>query len=99
MGTRCDTRVAKRYTVFGRVQGVGFRYFADRAARQLGLCGYVRNCQGGSVEAYAIGEPAVLERFKRLLAEGPRSAQVTTVEESEESVSARYTDFVIEGGW
>ena len=81
------------------MQGVGFRYFADRAARQLGLCGYVRNCPGGCVEAYAIGEPAMLDRFKLLLAEGPRSAQVTVVEESEESVSSRYTDFVIEGGW
>jgi acylphosphatase len=93
------SRVAKKYRVWGRVQGVGFRYFADRAARQLGLCGYVRNCPGGSVEAYAIGEPAMLDRFKTLLAEGPRSAQVTTVEEFDESVSSRYKEFVIEGGW
>jgi acylphosphatase len=93
------SRVAKKYRVWGRVQGVGFRYFADRAARQLGLCGYVRNCPGGSVEAYAIGEPAMLDRFKALLAEGPRSAQVTTVEEFDEPVSSRYKEFVIEGGW
>lgn len=99
MGSRSEARVAKKYTVLGRVQGVGFRYFADRAARKLGLCGYVKNCPGGSVEAYAIGDPAALERFKHLLAEGPRSAQVTKVEESDESVSPRYTDFVIEGGW
>lgn len=99
MGSRSKNRVAKKYTILGRVQGVGFRYFADRAARQLGLCGYVKNCPGGSVEAYAIGEPAVLDRFKLLLAEGPRSAQVTRVEESDEAVSSRYTDFVIEGGW
>jgi acylphosphatase len=97
--TRSETRIAKKYRVLGRVQGVGFRYFADRAARQLGLCGYVRNCPEGSVEAYAIGEPAKLERFKLLLAQGPRSAQVIKVEESDESVSFRYTDFVIEGGW
>ena len=99
MGARRETRVAKKYTISGRVQGVGFRYFADRAARQLGLCGYVRNCPGGTVEAYAIGEPAILERFRRLLAEGPRSAYVTSVEEYDESVNSRYTDFVIEGGW
>ena len=99
MGSRGETRIAKKYRVLGQVQGVGFRYFADRAARQLGLCGYVKNCPGGSVEAYAIGEPARLERFKQLLAEGPRSAQVTRVEESDECVSSRYTNFVVEGGW
>ena len=99
MGSRGKTRVAKKYKIMGRVQGVGFRYFADRAARQLGLCGYVKNCPGGGVEAYAIGEPEMLDRFKLLLAEGPRSAQVTCVEESDESVSSRYTGFVIEGGW
>ncbi|HXJ91420.1 MAG TPA: acylphosphatase [Terriglobia bacterium] len=91
--------MAKKYKIMGRVQGVGFRYFADRAARQLGLCGYVKNCPGGSVEAYAIGEPEMLDRFKLQLAEGPRSAQVTAVEESDECVIARYTSFVIEGGW
>jgi acylphosphatase len=99
MGERSKTRVAKKYRVLGRVQGVGFRYFADRAARQLSLCGYVKNCLGGSVEAYAIGEPEMLDRFKLLLAEGPRGALVTSVEESDESVSSRYMSFVIEGGW
>jgi len=99
MGSQGETRVAKKYRVLGRVQGVGFRYFADRAARQLGLCGYVKNCPGGSVEAYAIGEPETLDRFKLLLAEGPRSARVASLEESDESVSSRYTSFVIEGGW
>jgi acylphosphatase len=99
MGRHGETRVARKYRVLGRVQGVGFRCFADRAARQLGLSGYVKNCPGGSVEAYAIGEPETLDRFKLLLAEGPRSAHVTTVEESDEPVSSRHTGFVIEGGW
>jgi acylphosphatase len=99
MRPQVETRMAKKYKITGRVQGVGFRYFADRAARQLGLRGYVKNCSGGSVEAYAIGEPEVLDRFKLLLAEGPRGAIVTSVEESDESVSSRYTGFVIEGGW
>ena len=99
MGARGESKVAKKYRILGHVQGVGFRYFADRAARQLGLCGYVRNCAEGSVEAYAIGEPEMLDRFRLLLAEGPRSANVTSVEESNESISSRYTSFVIEGGW
>ena len=98
MGLKNKIRVAKKYTITGRVQGVGFRYFTDRAARQLGLCGYVKNCPGGGVEAYAIGEPEVLDRFKLLLAEGPRGAIVTSLEESDESLSSRYTGFVIENG-
>lgn len=99
MRSRVETRVAKKYKIMGRVQGVGFRYFTDHAARELGLCGYVKNCPGGSVEAYAIGEPEMLDRFKLRLAAGPRGAIVTSVEESDESVSSRYTGFVIEGGW
>jgi acylphosphatase len=51
------------------------------------------------VEIYAIGDEAALEEFKRRLAEGPRSARVTGIEESEEPVNKRYTMFVIEGMW
>lgn len=92
-------RVAKKYLISGRVQGVGFRFFAERWANQLGICGYAKNCWDGSVEVYAIGEAVALEEFKRHVAEGPRSARVTALEESDEPVNARYTRFVIEGGW
>src|SRR5581483_6235688 len=46
---------AKRWLIRGRVQGVGFRYFAQRAAQGLGLTGYVRNLDDGRVEVYAAG--------------------------------------------
>ena len=92
-------RVAKKYKISGRVQGVGFRYFAERAARQLDLRGYVKNCWDGSVEVYAIGDLPSLDELKLQLAQGPRSAQVTSIEESDEPVSGRYREFVIEGGW
>ena len=92
-------RLAKKYRISGRVQGVGFRYFAERAAQELGLCGYVRNCSDGSVETYAIGEAPALDEFKARLAQGPRSARVTAVDESEEPVDARYREFMVEGGW
>ncbi len=85
--------------ISGRVQGVGFRYFAERVANQLGICGYVKNLSTGSVEVYAIGNELALEEFKRHLAEGPRSARVTGIEESEETVSGEYTRFRIEDGW
>jgi len=92
-------QLARKYVISGRVQGVGFRYFAEREANQRGIRGYVKNLWDGSVEVYAIGDAIALEEFKRRLAEGPRSARVTGIEESDEEVSRRYTIFVIEGGW
>jgi acylphosphatase len=92
-------KVAKRYVISGRVQGEGFRYFAERQAIQLGISGYVKNCWDGNVEVYAIGDAIMLEEFKSHLAEGPRSAHVTKIAESDEPVDKRRTTFVIEGGW
>jgi len=96
---KTSAKLARRYIVSGRVQGVGYRFFAERCANQLGIAGYVKNCWDGTVEVYAVGDEAFLEEFKRHLAEGPRSARVTGVRESSELVSASYTRFVVEGGW
>jgi acylphosphatase len=92
-------KIAKKYVISGRVQMVGFRFFAERWANQLGICGYVKNTWDGNVEVYAIGDEASLEELKRHLAEGPRSARVTSVEESDESVDKRYSRFMIEDMW
>lgn len=67
-------------TVSGRVQGVGFRYFVARAARGLGLSGYVRNLPNGTVEVAAAGDRAALESLATLLAKGPPGAAVKSVE-------------------
>lgn len=91
--------VARTYVISGRVQGVGFRYFAERVAHELGIRGYVKNLSSGSVEIYAIGDEQSLMELKRQLAEGPRSARVTVVEESEETVDQKYHRFRIEDGW
>lgn len=90
-------RLAKRFLIFGRVQGVGFRFFADRWASQLGIYGYVKNLWDGNVEVYAIGDLAALEEFKHQLSVGPRSARVSEVQESDASVDRRYNRFLIEG--
>ena len=92
-------KVARKYQISGRVQGVGFRFFAERCANQLGLFGYVKNCWDGTVEAYAIGDAASLQEFKARLAEGPRSARVDNLQESEEQVNNRYKRFVVESDW
>ena len=76
-------QVARRWLVRGRVQGVGFRYFAQRAAVELGLTGYVRNLEDGRVEVYAIGPEARLAELAGVLHRGPRWAEVRGVEEQE----------------
>ncbi len=92
-------KIAKKFLITGRVQGVGYRYFAERWASQFGICGYVKNLWDGNVEVYAIGEAIALEELKRQLAEGPRSARVAAIDESDEPVDKRYNRFIIEGGW
>jgi acylphosphatase len=72
-------RVARRFTVSGRVQGVGFRYFAQDAARREGLHGYVTNRDDGTVEVNAEGEAEALERFERKLRQGPSRSRVEQV--------------------
>jgi acylphosphatase len=65
------------------VQGVGFRYFVEQAAQPLGVRGWVRNDDDGSVEVYAVGTSAQLSDLAGLLWQGPRWAEVRGVDESE----------------
>ena len=78
--------IAKRWLVRGRVQGVGFRYFAQRAADELGLTGFVRNLDDGRVEVYAIGPPDKLSQLAGMLHRGPHWADVRGVDEEEAAV-------------
>jgi acylphosphatase len=96
---RTSPKLAKKFLIAGRVQGVGFRYFAERWATQLGITGYVKNLWDGKVEVYAIGDAGALEELKRHLAEGPRSARVAAIDESDEPVDKQFNRFLIEGGW
>jgi acylphosphatase len=72
---------AKRWFIRGRVQGVGYRYFAQRAAVELGLTGYARNLDDGRVEVYAVGPAAKLSELAGMLYRGPRWGDVRGVEE------------------
>ena len=71
------------YIVHGRVQGVGFRYFVERAARDLGLAGYVKNRADSTVEVYAVGGREPLDRLEQYLWAGPSFARVDSVERRE----------------
>jgi acylphosphatase len=73
------TRSAVRLLVEGRVQGVGYRWWAVETARRLGLDGWVRNRADGSVEILAIGEAAAIEQLLRACRAGPPGASVRGV--------------------
>jgi acylphosphatase len=77
---------ARRWFVRGRVQGVGYRYFAQRAASGLGLAGYARNLDDGRVEVYAVGPKAKLSELAGMLFRGPQWADVRGVDEQEAEV-------------
>jgi acylphosphatase len=78
---------ARRWLVRGRVQGVGYRWFAQRAAESLGLSGFARNLDDGRVEVYAAGPERKLSEFAGMLHQGPRWADVRGVEEEEAAVN------------
>lgn len=88
-------RVARHFLISGRVQGVGFRWFAESAASREGLHGWVRNRPDGSVEAMAEGDAEALERFERALRHGPPAARVASVEVDELAPSGRDTGFTV----
>lgn len=71
---------ARAYRVTGRVQGVGFRWWTSKTARELGIAGSVRNEPDGSVRVEAWGGEAELIRLESLLRKGPPGARVDAVE-------------------
>lgn len=84
-----------QFHIGGRVQGVGYRYFALYTARELGISGYVRNLPDGSVEVTACGDAAAVARFRECLREGPPLARVTRLSEQELAVPVAYDGFEI----
>ena len=87
-------KVARLYRVRGRVQGVGFRYFVERAANELGLTGWVRNRDDGDVEVYATGDSDRVAQLAGMLWKGPRWAEVRGVDETEAPVE-QHRSFLI----
>ncbi len=77
---------ARRFLISGRVQGVGYRYFAERAAHETGVTGWARNLDDGRVEVHANGTRARLEDFESRLRQGPRFADVRGVEVQDAAV-------------
>lgn len=89
------------YFVKGRVQGVGFRWFVQREAAEIGLRGWVRNTDTGEVEVLAAGEAADIQELEEALHKGSRGSRVDAVVRHElaESEGEKLGPFEIEGAW
>jgi acylphosphatase len=79
VGEPQDNRRTVRVRIEGGVQGVGFRYWTERVAGELGLAGWVRNRRDGSVEALFSGPADDVAEMLQRYREGPPAARVTTV--------------------
>jgi acylphosphatase len=90
------TKVARKFLITGEVQGVGYRFFAQRAAARHQVLGYVRNCPDGSVEVLAEGPAGEVEEFKKDLVTGPQWSSVQQVEEISLDPTGLYASFRIE---
>lgn len=77
----------RRYTIRGRVQGVGFRAYFQAEAEALGLVGWVRNHRDGSVEALVHGHAAAVASIESWAHHGPPAARVTHVDRMDLSAS------------
>ena len=89
-------KVARKYLISGLVQGVGFRYFVQRAAARHQVRGYVRNLDDGRVETLAEGDEKSVKEFADDLATGPNYSRVENVEETVLEPSGLYSAFRIE---
>lgn len=89
-------KIARKFIVSGLVQGVGFRFFTQRAAARHQVWGYVRNLEDGRVESYAEGNEKSVEEFKHDLTAGPTYSKVEHIEEIVLEPNGLYSSFRIE---
>lgn len=100
-GTDKESALSRVHVLIsGRVQGVGYRYFAERWAGELGLTGWVRNLHDGRVEVVAEGPRSKLDEFLGRLKTGPRLAVVEDFEAVWQEFAGEFDDFrVTFPGW
>lgn len=84
---------ARKFTVTGYVQGVGYRWYTMRVARSLGLTGWVRNLRNGSVEVWAEGPEGLLDQLEERLKEGPPGSVVRELDSIPSAESGIHTGF------
>jgi len=85
-----------KHRIYGKVQGVGFRYTTWGEAKRLGITGYVRNLDDGSVEVLACGTSEQLQKLLTWLnTGGPRGARVDNVFSTGHQPEQRWTEFTV----
>jgi len=84
-----------RAVVSGLVQAVSFRLFTSMEANSLGLKGFVRNQDNGSVEVVAEGEEETLKKMLELISQGPSAAEVDDVKVEWQDAKGEFDDFSI----
>jgi acylphosphatase len=89
-------KAARKFLISGRVQKVGYRYFAQRAAARHQVTGYVRNLPDGRVEVLTEGPLESVEAFKHELAAGPTFSEVENIEEIAVEPTGLYSHFRVE---
>lgn len=88
---------AKQIRVHGRVQGVGFRYFVQRAGNRLGLTGKVRNQPDDTVEIVVTGDPELISEFVKEVTKGPPLSRVERLDIEDIALAKGFRSFQIEG--
>lgn len=88
-------RIARRFVISGRVQGVGYRWFARDAAMREGVAGWVTNLPDGRVEAFVEGDQDAVIRVERALRTGPPGARVNHVTVIDEDAAGNLSGFAI----
>jgi acylphosphatase len=89
------TMLRRHFLVSGEVQGVGFRYYVRRRARQLGITGWVRNRHDGCVEAEVQGDSQAVATLERMVRAGPPGSRVDAVEAADRPIIDGEQNFVI----
>lgn len=79
--------------IHGKVQGVGYRFYATRVARRLGLKGWIQNLRDGSVEAMVEGEGPTIDEWITEIKEGPRYAEVVRIDQERRDNAGPLDDF------
>ncbi len=88
--------IARKFFINGLVQGVGFRFFTQRAAARYQVSGYVKNLEDGRVEVYAEGEEKDVQEFLNDLSTGPTFSRVEEIEELVLEPEGLFYTFLVE---
>ena len=93
--SQIERKLAVHIVIKGKVQGVSFRYFTLKQARELEITGWVQNKPNGNVEAFAHGDKTNLELFIKKLQQGSSFSRVDNVMLNRKLAEKNYSDFSI----